>query len=558
MNRRTIGIVGVALVIGISGALLAVDTQGWRSAASEEALAAAPMSLTSEPQVLRHDTQQIVVDGRVVPVVRTELFFESRDIAVAEILVNEGDTVDQNTPLARLDMRELQLDIEDAQASLAEAQALREELLAGATPEEIAEAQARIAGAQAEQQQVAGEITPQDIAAAQAELAEARAQLAEVEAGPRTAEVAAAQAALDKARTVLAQLESGPKTTEVQVAQAAVAEAQANLQRTRSSLSAAKTNAQLQMEQMANELRDRQDAYSVIYWENLALDEVTLEDRTREDEALRAVESAEQALEQARVDYEEAQQAEREGIAAAQADVQRAQAQLDQVLGGAESDELAAARAEVAQAEAELDALLASADADELAAARARVAQAEANLARAQGSQREGSIGVTAAKIAEEQAKLAQLTAEPRSADLAGIDAHIQRAEVILKQAELAFEKATLSAPIAGTVAAINIAVGEVPNRDEASIVVADTSGWQVETADLTELSVVHIYDNASATITFYALPDLELSGTVSRIKPLGANEAGETTYTVIITPDQWDERLKWNMTAQVAITLDE
>ena len=38
------------------------------------------------------------------------------------------------------------------------------------------------------------------------------------------------------------------------------------------------------------------------------------------------------------------------------------------------------------------------------------------------------------------------------------------------------------------------------------------------------------------------------------RIKPLGENKQGDMTYTVVIQPDQLDDRLRWNMTAAVAI----
>jgi len=40
----------------------------------------------------------------------------------------------------------------------------------------------------------------------------------------------------------------------------------------------------------------------------------------------------------------------------------------------------------------------------------------------------------------------------------------------------------------------------------------------------------------------------------VSRIKPLGENKQGDMTYVVIVAPDQIDPRLRWNMTASVAI----
>jgi len=83
---------------------------------------------------------------------------------------------------------------------------------------------------------------------------------------------------------------------------------------------------------------------------------------------------------------------------------------------------------------------------------------------------------------------------------------------------------------------------------------VADLAAWQIETTDLTELNVVRVGAGSPVTMTFDALPGLELSGTVSRIRALGENKQGDITYVVTITPDQQDERLRWNMTAAVSI----
>jgi HlyD family secretion protein len=82
----------------------------------------------------------------------------------------------------------------------------------------------------------------------------------------------------------------------------------------------------------------------------------------------------------------------------------------------------------------------------------------------------------------------------------------------------------------------------------------ADTSGWQIETTDLTEINVAQVKPGMPASVTFDAIPGLELSGRVSQVEPYGDTRQGDIVYTVIITPDQQDERLRWNMTAKVSI----
>jgi HlyD family secretion protein len=558
MSNRTIIITLLVVFIGFGVALLVLFSPDEPDAEYAETSPAPTPGSTNGTTVISPTSQlvdnAIVTEGRVVPVRSVALNFNTGSTFVDEVLVNEGDTVQRGDTLARLDIERLRLQVEEARAVLAETEALRQRLLEGATPEEIEQARARLAGAQANMLQAEQAVTAQDIAAAQAELEEARVELAEVQAGPRGPEVAAAQAELEAARADLADLEAGPDAADLQVARANLEEAQARLQQTRDSLSAAKTNARLQLENVANTLRDRQGEYSLIYWENQEQGKVEPEDRQREEQARRAVETAEQELEQARVQLEEAEHAERTGVQAAEAEVQRAQARLDQLLAGAETNELAAARAQVAEAEARLDRLLASTDQDEQAAARARVAAAEANLARLQGPQRAGELEIAAANIAEAQANLAQATADPSPADLASVEARVQRAQVAVQQAELDLNRGALVAPIDGTVAEVNIAPGELFERNTPAIIVADFMSWKIEATGLSELNIVHIRVGNPVVIRFFALPDLELEGIVTRIKPLGENVQDETTYTVVVMPLEWDERLRWNMTARLAI----
>jgi HlyD family secretion protein len=82
----------------------------------------------------------------------------------------------------------------------------------------------------------------------------------------------------------------------------------------------------------------------------------------------------------------------------------------------------------------------------------------------------------------------------------------------------------------------------------------ADLAAWQIETTDLTEQNIVRVRSGSQASVSFDALPSLDLRGTVSRIRPLGENKQGDITYAVTIKLDQQDPQLRWNMTATVAI----
>jgi HlyD family secretion protein len=463
---------------------------------------------TPTPEVIVEPAlTQVVADARVLPARDAELRFLTTG-QVAEIMVAEGQQVAAGAPLARLDAAELELAVDQARAELAESQARREQIVAGTTPEAIAVAQAALAQAQAQAREVAGSVAPQDLAAA--------------------------RAALDQARATLARLTAGPRSSDRAEAEAAVEQAQAALASRRDALSASKTTAEERVTQAANDLRDAQAFYSRTYWDNrererfLRGKELDQEYIDAEESALRAVRNAEAALAQAKVDIELAQQAELTDAAAAEAQLREAIARRDRVIAGAETDELAAARADVARAEAE--------------------------VAHLGGEERAGRIDQAQAAVAQAAAELERLRAAPRAVDLAAADAQIERAEVALAQAELALDRATLRAPFAGTVVAVALEVGELPPADAPAVVLADFSGWRLETSDLTELDIALVQAGAPVAITFDAVPDISLQGTVTRIKDLGQTFQGDVIYTVVIEPAAWDARLRWNMTATVAI----
>ncbi|NJN18608.1 MAG: HlyD family efflux transporter periplasmic adaptor subunit [Oscillochloris sp.] len=471
------------------------------------ACGAAPTETQVQPTALPvvEAATGVIAEGRVVPAASVGLTFETTG-KIAEILVAEGDTVSAGQPLAHLDNRDLNLRVEQAQVSLEQAQADYAKLLEGATPEQVAAAEAEVLRAQGNLQATQGSVTQADLTAARAELESARARLAQLQAGAKNADVESAQAAVDQAR--------------------------ANLQSRRDSLAQAKINAELELERAANALRNAQDNYSRIMWENKDLERLPGDiPQSRKDEeaaALRAVADAETAMQQAQLAVEQARQAEI-------TDVQNAEAQ-------------------VRDAEARLEKVLSPTDADAIAAARANVAAAEATLARLTGGEQQGNVAAAAAGVSNAEARLAELSAPPSEATLAGGLARVRAAEVALKQAQLDLEKTTLTAPIAGTVAELNLNVGEMPVTGTPAIVLADLNNWTIETEDLTELNIVKVREGDPVIVTFDALSGFELPGTVAQIKPIGQNRQGDIVYTVVVTPNSWDERLRWNMTALVVI----
>ncbi len=494
---------------------------------------------------------EVIADGEVEPIHSVELQLELSGI-VDEVLVEEGQTVEQGAPLIRLDTRDLEMSIEEAEANLSQSRADYDLLIEGATTEEIAAIEAQIRTAEEYVR-----ISEAQVGSAEAEVTRARGQLTQTQGRVTSSDIVAAQAEVEAARAELARLEAGPKETEIRESLAALDQARQDLQDARDSLSAAKTRAHTEMLMAANRLRDQQANYSDIYWENREIEEEygttsqNLDQRykDREEQALRYVQNAEYELEQARIAHENARQAEITGIAASEARVRELEARHEELLNGVDADQIAAARSRLRRAEASLARLRGAERQGELTAAEAGVESARASL-----QQRLTDVERAQSDVEQYQAELAKLMADPRQSELDRALATLKQREVALKQARLTLEKATLTAPFGGTVVEVNPKEGEWFGTGEVAVILADFSDWKIETTDLEEGEIVKVQEGNLVRISFDALPDLELPGRVVSIQGIGKNYQGDIVYEVTISPDQWDSRLRWKMTATVAI----
>jgi HlyD family secretion protein len=411
---------------------------------------------------------------------------------VAEILVTEGDKVTKGTPLARLDRTDLQLQVQQAEANLASAQARLDQVKAGATEKDLQVAQAQLKSAQAKYQQTV-QTRPQDVASAQAQLEQAQAKLDALLKGPTPEDIASAQAK--------------------------VQQAQENLERTKSSASAAKEQARLAMEQAADSLRDAQNKWNTAYWDYVhastdETDPVTgkpLNDRQiqqykdAKDAAWLAVQQAEAALEKAKVAYQDAQNQEIAQVQAAQAQLDDAKAQLQKLLNGP-SDE-------------------------DIRQARAAVEQAQANLLRLQNST-PGDLVQLQAAVDQASATLKDLEAGPKAWDLAAAMAAVEQAKAQLDLAKLRYDQAELKAPFDGVVQAVNIKVGQTVGASTPAIELVDTSRMYVD-ANVSEVDVANIRSGQEVEITFDALPGRTFTGKVAFVAPKGEVQQGVVQFKV-------------------------
>lgn len=374
---------------------------------------------------------------------------------VAQVLVKEGDHVTKDQLLAVLDTRLFDEKVSQAQAALL-----------------IAQAQLQLAQAQ---KQVA------------------LAQQSALTDPPKPAQVRAAQAQVQAAQVALKQARNGQKQNVI-TAGAAVSAAQDTLQATRDRLSATKTQADIAVTQAAETLTQAQARYAqakanwdyvqehdrdpaspggVVYVpdpdprnpghfkpqpvEGKLTDAARENYRSQYIQAEAALHQAEEAVRQAQVNADAAHQSEITGIRVAEQQVTQAQAGLDKIAVPADQDAVAAAQAGVDLAQANLANLRPDPRPSEkarlaavVAGADASIAQAEANVAQAQAALQQAQLSRSYAELhAPYDGEIAQVNIDPfDSSATPGLPAvrmlnlSALRVEVQISDAEIARVKA--------------------------------------------------------------------------------------------------------------------
>lgn len=168
MERRTTIVILVVVILAAAGGLAF-----WRlrpGQGGQEELARSAVVERGEMIVA------VTASGRIEPEARVGLTFETPG-RIAEVLVEEGDQVEEGDVLARLDADQLAVQVEQAQASLTSAEAQLAELLAGPREKEIEQAEANLQSASAQLAAAAANRDQIASGATQAEIASARAQV---------------------------------------------------------------------------------------------------------------------------------------------------------------------------------------------------------------------------------------------------------------------------------------------------------------------------------------------------------------------------------------------
>lgn len=334
-----------------------------------------------------------------------------------------------------------------------------------------------------------------NLAAAEQNLRIQEANLSALQEPANGTDVAAATANVASAQANLDDLLAGPTPQQLAVYSATVAVSEASLY-----------SASAQYQSAANSVSDAQiqQAEAAILSAQVNLDharDIDAENPTQQ--TYNAVQSAEEAL-------------------------ATAQAQLDNLL----NTDTSSAQGGLAAAAARLDGTEADYINNTSGASAAQIASAEAQLAQA-------------------QATLDDLLAGPTAAETQTTEAQVEQARLSVVEAQEALEKATLTAPFAGVVAAVNVNEGEYASG--VAIELMDTSALElVVPVDEVDIGVLEL--GQKAIVTLETWPDVAIESEVALIAPGAAANSTLVTYDVHLRLGQTDLPLLVGMTANAQL----
>ncbi len=401
-------------------------------------------------------TQTISTSGVVVAESTAELSFGTSGQVIA-VNVTLGQEVQEGAVLAEIESDSLQDSLISAELNLASAQVRLNEILAGSSAAELISAD-------------------QSLAPAQANLDQASRALQDLLDGPSESELLSAQQSVMSAESQLVQaMES--KGNLFEAAEAAVAAAEEAVTRAQTTLESVQRSADNSAGSLISSqasLLSAETNYCDDFWPDSdaiafcheraapmsAADETILLEDTTTENPQRASQAAQ--LLSTNVSYKNtlaSRKAADEAVETAKADIKVAKQELEEAKNDPTAEEISRDDDAIASAAVSLD--LATirraevedgATADELASAQHNVDNAAFSLDTAKLKRDESYAGATADEIEAQRGQ-------------------VQLAELALARAQNGLEDALLIAPFDGTVAALNIEVGQATGPNQTTII---------------------------------------------------------------------------------------
>ncbi len=196
----------------------------------------------------------------------------------------------------------------------------------------------------------------------------------------------------------------------------------------------------------------------------------------------------------------------------------------------------------------------------------AQIAAAEANTRAAQLAFDRQSALRAQGNSSAEAAETAEANLDVLKAELLQLDAQRTSAEIAVSSAQLALDRTSITAPIAGTVVAIVTQQGQTVNANQSTptiVKLADLENMVVK-AEISEADVVRVKSGQDVTFSILGDPERKFQASVRAIEPAPSGIVESDTiatdqaiyYNGLFDVENPDGQLRIGMTAEVSIAL--
>jgi HlyD family secretion protein len=208
------------------------------------------------------------------------------------------------------------------------------------------------------------------------------------------------------------------------------------------------------------------------------------------------------------------------GVASAQADLETAKNNLEEAKKGPSSADIASADNAVASAQLSLD------------DAKAKLAELKQGPTQDDLDDAQSSVNMASAALEAAKAKRDEVYAGSTAADIELQRGQVQQAQLSVEKARKNLDKAKIIAPFDGTVAELNVAVGDLVAASSAtSAIVLSTPDTVYLNLTITESDITGVKAGQSGIATFDALENSAFPITLESIGTNPATTQGVVTY---------------------------
>lgn len=196
------------------------------------------------------------------------------------------------------------------------------------------------------------------------------------------------------------------------------------------------------------------------------------------------------------------------------------------------------------------------------------IASAEDTLVERQESLKKLADGPTDNEIAsaKEKISLKELALEDAKKGSDELDIASQKLTIQQRQNDLAdaqddLDDYVVRAPFDGQVAALEVSVGDSVNNgtsDSGTAVVTLITKQMIADISLNEVDAVKVKVGNTAKVTFDALPELDIEGSLVELDNLGVSNQGVVTYGARVAFDTDDERIKSGLSVTAEIQTEK